>query len=926
MKKTGGDTFSKNMTSLDAWGMAFGCMVGWGVFVMPGTTFLPVAGPVGTIIAFAIGMAIMLVIGSNFTFLMNRSSRAGGVYSYTKEAFGRDHAFLSSWFLCLSYLTIVFLNGTALFIVIRTIFGNATQTGFSYTVSGNKIYFIEFLISVAALVGTGILCIIAKNAIHKIQTVLSIVLLVGIIAIEIICIPHSLSAIKTQSFGFHHMNAFHGIFSIVFLAPWAFVGFDTISFDTQKFNFPIKKTRPVIVTSIIAATFAYGLMPLVGVSVVPDNFPSWKEYVDVLESLDGLESVPTFFAAKSIIGNTGLVIACVTAFAAVLTGIIGGFRATINVLSTMAEDKILSKFFSKPVYNIIFIMIISIIIAFLGRNTLNWFIDLTSFGAIVGFGYTSAATYKIAKTEKRKMQMATGMIGTVISVIFVIVQLVPSLTAMEAMGAEAFLLLALWCLLGFAFYWRTIIKSSLTQFSGISTSGVVLFALLLYSALMWLIKSVAAKSSIAEIHKFLIFGGIVIMLLIFLGLGIMLYIPSLVRKKHELSEREKIRAVEGSLAKSQFLFNMSHDIRTPMNAIIGYTNLALKETDEKKVHEFLEKIDNSNQHLLTLINDILEMSRIESGKVELEFLPTDLNDIFEGIKDLFSQKMEEKGLDFQVHYSNIKDHFVWCDSKNLNRVLTNLLSNAYKFTDKGGQVSASISQTEREENSAMYEIRIRDTGRGMSKEFVEKMFNPFERERTSTDSKIEGTGLGLAICKNIMDMMDGTIEVFTAIGSGTEIVLHLKFNLAKEEEIKKNEEEKNALPDTSIFAGKRILLVEDNEINMEIAKMILNQYGFIVESAENGQIALDMVTSADANYYDAILMDIQMPIMDGYTATKKIRELEDKEKAEIPILAMTANAFAEDVEKAKSSGMQGHIAKPVDIKQLLKELASVLEK
>ena len=569
-------------------------------------------------------------------------------------------------------------------------------------------------------------------------------------------------------------------------------------------------------------------------------------------------------------------------------------------------------------------MIISVTVAFLGRNTLNWFIDLSSFGAIVGFGYTSAATYKIAKTENNTKKMITGMIGTVISVIFVVVQLIPNLTAMEAMGAEAFLLLALWCLLGFVFYWRTITKSPLAQFSGISTSGIVLFAMLLYSALMWFVKMVVSKKTITEIHSFLLVGGTVIMLLIFMGLGIMLYIQNLVRKKHELSEREKIRAVEGSLAKSQFLFNMSHDIRTPMNAIIGYTNLAIKENDSEKIHDYLKKIDRSNLHLLNIINDILEMSRIESGKMELEFVPTDLKNIFDGIKELFMQKMKEKGLDFSVHSSSIQDRFVWCDSKNLNRVLVNLLDNAYKFTDKGGIVSAAILQTESNAGLSTYEIRIRDTGRGMSEEFVEKMFHPFEREQTSTASGIEGTGLGLAISKNIIDMMDGTIEVFTAPGSGTEIALHLKFKLADEEEFKQREKEKVEMPDTKDFAGKRLLLVEDNAINMEIAKMILTQYGFVVESAENGQIALDMIIEKEAGSYDAVLMDIQMPVMDGYTATKKIRELSDKSKSNIPILAMTANAFSEDVEKAKKYGMQAHIAKPIDVKVLLKTLSEVL--
>lgn len=295
---------------------------------------------------------------------------------------------------------------------------------------------------------------------------------------------------------------------------------------------------------------------------------------------------------RQLWGFRGLIIT-LTALAAILTGIIGAFRAMVRVLSTMAEDKILSERFQKTTYSIFFIMALTIMISLLGRNTLNWFVDLTSFGAIVAYGYTCAAAYRIAKTENNRKVMAVGLIGTIIAVSFVIVQLVPRLAALEAMGSEAFLMLSLWCLLGFVFYWRTIQRSALAEYSGMSVSGTVLFVLLVYSALMWIAKLLAGKDTIREVRASLTVSGIILLLIIFVGLMVMLYIQNVVRKKHEITEREKIRAVEASLAKSQFLFNMSHDIRTPMNAIIGYTNLARKEPSLEKVHEYLGKIDSS---------------------------------------------------------------------------------------------------------------------------------------------------------------------------------------------------------------------------------------------------------------------------------------------------------------------------------------------
>jgi CheY-like chemotaxis protein len=368
-----------------------------------------------------------------------------------------------------------------------------------------------------------------------------------------------------------------------------------------------------------------------------------------------------------------------------------------------------------------------------------------------------------------------------------------------------------------------------------------------------------------------------------------------------------------------------------MNAIIGYTNLAMKEPASENLHSYLKKIDMSSQHLLTLINDILEMSRIESGKVELEFSPEDLCKIFESIRDLFAEQMKQKKINFQLHLSQVENNLVWCDKKNLNRVLLNVLSNAFKFTPERGSVNVSLWEVGAgEEGYGFYEIRIQDTGIGMSKDFVGKIFTAFERERSSTNSRTEGTGLGLAITKSIVDMMGGTIEVLTSLGNGTEIIIRVKFKLATEEDLlkfggdKPEESDEGASSEVS-FAGKRALLVEDNLVNLEIAKMILLQTGFAVETAENGKAAVKMVEKSAPGYYDLILMDIQMPVMDGYTATKNIRLLENKALAQIPIVAMTANAFAEDVKAAEDAGMQAHIAKPVDVKLMIKTLARVLD-
>ncbi len=520
-------------------------------------------------------------------------------------------------------------------------------------------------------------------------------------------------------------------------------------------------------------------------------------------------------------------------------------------------------------------------------------------------------------------------------------------------------------------------------------------------------------------------------------------------------------AVGANKAKSVFLSNMSHDIRTPMNAVIGFATLALANLDSAdKVKDYLSKILSSSNHLLSLINDILDMSRIESGKMKLEETEVNLSEVLHDIKTIIGGQIHAKQLELYMDVLDVTDEDVICDKTRLNQILLNLLSNAIKFTPSGGTVSVRIAQIHNApQGKGMYEIRVKDTGIGMSEEFAERIFEPFERERTSTVSGIQGTGLGMAITKNIIDMMGGTIEVHTVANKGTEFIINVTFRLqsghrsmeaiqelaglralvvdddfntcdsvtkmltmvgmrsewtlsGKEailrsrQSIEMNDrfhayiidwrlpdmngievtrqirsiddqtpiiiltaynwddievearaagvtafcakpmfmsdlreslltilgqqkaEDENAslISEKQSFVEKNILLVEDNELNQEIAVEILQIYGFTVETANNGKIAVDRISSSQAGTYDLVLMDVQMPVMDGYEATKQIRSLENKELAGIPIIAMTANAFDEDRKKAMESGMDGFISKPIDLDELITELKRIIAK
>ena len=390
-------------------------------------------------------------------------------------------------------------------------------------------------------------------------------------------------------------------------------------------------------------------------------------------------------------------------------------------------------------------------------------------------------------------------------------------------------------------------------------------------------------------------------------------------------------AESASKAKSTFLSNMSHDIRTPMNAIIGFATLALDDIrDGKKVQDYLSKILSSSKHLLGLINDILDMSRIESGKVVLEEQETDLVTTLQELQSIMEGQAKERKLKLHVDYSNLRDRHVYCDKTRLNQVMFNLLANAVKFNSEGGSIWLTMSQLEptcEVEDRAIYEIRVKDTGIGIDKAFIKHIFEPFERERTSTVSKIQGTGLGMAITKNIVDMMGGTIEVESQKGVGTEFIIRLELRLQAEAGVANEEGTKQHghAEGVAEFAGKRLLLAEDNELNREIACMLLSKYGFVIDTAENGQEAVDLVAASAPNYYDLVLMDIQMPVMDGHEATRRIRNLEDKELAKVPVVAMTANAFDEDRKAAKECGMNGFISKPIHMQEVVQALRMCLQ-
>ena len=388
------------------------------------------------------------------------------------------------------------------------------------------------------------------------------------------------------------------------------------------------------------------------------------------------------------------------------------------------------------------------------------------------------------------------------------------------------------------------------------------------------------------------------------------------------ARKAQIQAEKANAAKSDFLFNMSHDIRTPMNALLGYSELMKRELTDPKLLDYQEKMEQSGNLLLSIINNVLDMARIESGKVELDEDYVQIRDIYHGVYKIFQAEAEKKGIRLEMKYEVQHEHII-CDETKNREIFLNLISNAVKYTASGGTVTIRITEIDCDrEDCVRIQTQVIDTGIGMSEEFLPSLFEAFSRERNTTSGKVAGTGLGMPIIKKYVDMMGGSIEAESKLGEGSKFTVIMEYRIADKGYYEQITDQSPDTEETDWISGKHVLLAEDNELNAEIAEFILEDMGVIVDRVEDGIQCVARMEQKPAGTYDLILMDIQMPNMDGYKATQTIRRLADEKKACISIIAMTANAFEEDRKKALAKGMNGHIAKPVDAEKLKKTILS----
>ena len=953
----------KYLGFMGAWALSFGCSVGWGAFVMPGTTFLPIAGPIGTSIGLGIGGIVMIILAVNFNYLMNRFPDRGGIYSYTKNAFGYDHGFLSAWFLILTYMAIIWANATALPLIARTVLGDTFKFGYLYSIAGYDIYIGEILLAGSALLFATIICFFRKTAAFT-QILMAVVLFVGIL----VCFAFAINKNGTSGFTPAYASTLsksRSVFTIFSLAPWAFVGFESITHSAAEAKYSLKNSFKIMVIAIITATTAYILLSLLAVTSLPKGEGSWIDYISNLDKYSGTMSQPTFFAAESALGSAGSKLLGLAALGGIVTGLIGNYIALSRLMGSLSEDGLFPKWLGKtneryvPKKAIIGIFVISVILPFFGRTAISWIVDVTTVGATIAYALAAASAFKIARDNNNKVNMVFGIVGMFVSVMFAVEFLIPNIISIKTLSTESYFILTLWSICGFL-YFRLFLRRDRERRMGRSIiAWMVLLGLIIFTSTIWMRQTTensfeSSTKAVQDYYKgsdendsyeendeldvnFVKYeldkaeskmhrASLIQISLIVISLLILLQIYKIMQERERQTEIDKALAEENSRAKTSFLSNMSHEIRTPMNAIIGLDNIALRDPDlSPKTREHLEKIGASADHLLGLINDVLDMSRIESGRMVKKNEEFSFSKFIEQINIIINGQCQDKGLNYDYRIlGDVADYYVGDDMK-LKQIIINILGNSVKFTDAPGHVSLTVEDTGIEDGLSTLRFVMSDTGIGMDKEYIPKIFESFSQEDMNRTNKYGGSGLGMAITKNFVEMMDGEIKVDSEKGVGSTFIVTVKLGVSdrKDETLSDSAEDKES-PESKL-AGRRVLIAEDVEQNAEILEDLLELEDIESEIAVNGAEALRMFSESEEGYYDAILMDVRMPVMDGLSATREIRALDRKDAAIVPIIAMTANVFEEDVDQSLSAGMNVHLSKPIEPDKLYETMAELIK-
>jgi len=932
------------VSQLGALALAFGYAVGWGSFVMPGASFLPGAGPLGTFIGVVLGALAMLVFAHNYHQLSIHHPGPGGVFTYAKKSFGDDHGFLTGWALCIAYIAILWANSTALMLLSRFMFGDALQFGFHYEVGGFHVYGGEVLFSELAIVVCAALCMFGKKLAVRVQ-ILMVTLLFGGAAL---CFA---GAVRAHEGGFATMAPawYHGgyncvgeVLKILSMMPWAFVGFEAITHSSGEFKFNVNRTFRILAWAVGISAAVYIMLAVLPAMLVPGGFSNWQEYIRALPGLSGDVSMPVIAAAQIALGTFwGKAVVGVAMFAALITGIIATLVATSRLLYAMAEDGVFPDTFCRlnkggsPYAAIAFVAGVSMIVPFFGRTPITWPVDVSSIGAAVAYGYTSAAAIAVARPEDGMFSVlrarVLGVAGISMSIFFCILLMVPNYVSASSIAAESYLLLAMWCILGMLFYRRIFAHDENGRFGKTLVVWVSFAVMVMFASLMWVrqatfnstlyvIESIVDTleeqqelvRSMDDLGKYTLGNSLIQMGLLVTMLTILISLFAILRKREQNMAAEKAKTEELHKTMRYFFSTVSHDIRTPLNAIIGFSEmLRLGIESESEKRQAIDSICLSGKALLDLINDVLDLSKLEAGKMHIIPEPVPCKLLIEEVVDTFAKSNKKPDLNIRARVDDMP--VLMMDPKRLRQIIFNLVGNAVKYT-KAGYVEVRASY-----EGCTFRLEVSDTGCGISEEDLLKIATPYVQIETQ-GSRHGGTGLGLAITQQLAQSMGGRLDMASKLGTGSTfsvVVPGVKEASPDQQRTFGGAAGANAAEAPAEPAAdkprRRALLVDDQKMNLIVLEKLMDKLGnFEFETAANGKEALAKLERPGAPRFDIVLTDMWMPDMNGESLVKAIR-------ANPAISSLDVYVITADIEtqaEYKQHGFTGMVLKPVTLAKL----------
>ena len=979
MSKSSGE---RHLSPLAVWALAFGCSVGWDAVVQPWTTFLPNAGPIGTMLGIFVGGIVMAVIAWNFHYMINRKPGPGGVYAYATEAFGHDHGYLCAWFLSLTYSAIVWSDTAALPIIVRYMFGDDFfNFGFRYVVAGFEVCLGDIVIGVITSVGIALLCF-RRRLSCTVQTILAFLFAIGFaVCFMAAAIRHDggLGAFA-PAFSPTGGHPFVQFLSILTAAPWLFIGFETIASMSGEARFQLNKSFGIMIATLVSSVIAYVILTAIPVLVSSGDPSGWT----VAVSDQGDPNVHAFDAAGRSLGGIGTAVVCCALVGAILTNLIGNTIVASRLISAMAKDGALPRWLGEktsddsPRNAVIAIVSLAIIVSLFGQTAISITVDVALVGAAVAYAYTSAATLKIASHERNRLAMATGLAGLVLSLVIGVLFLLPIFSSDVAMMAtESYILLLLWCIAGITLFLQVFRHDNRHRFGRSSVVWISLFVMIVLLSVIWIRQTnrettdhaldallrhhenhcrthveatkhihhgespdsswlgehdaddwrAVLKTHLSKVDRTITRNNLIQAVLNVFALALMFILFRILRRRERDMEYEKAKA------KSYFFSTVSHDIRTPLNAIIGFSEM-LKSgfKTETEREQAIDSILVSGKTLLGLINDVLDLSKLESGKMDILPEPTDLPRLMQMVMSAFRASGAKPDLELRCRTEDMPR--LMLDPQRLRQIVFNLVGNAVKFTERGHVELRASFKRAGDSVAGVLRLAVEDTGCGISEENKKQIGSAYV-QLGSKLSRNGGTGLGLAICKQLVAAMGGRMEVESTLGEGSIFTIVIpNVRVASESGNDPDNGKSDIQAKASATAQsessavgscrdqppdnvRRILVVDDAKMNLMVLKALLKNLGdYEIETAMDGLEAMKVLEAPDAKPFDLVLTDMWMPNMDGEGLIKAIRA--NPTLKSLRVIAVTADV--ESQGSFASLGFDGILLKPVTGEKLRKML------